>query len=293
MQIPKWFFALATVWLAVGCASQPSRRTDTRQSIRTKPRPNLERTYDWGPLLRRTRWGNIPRTNCSVRLLLCRTRVDPVHWSGGAFCRRALQVKEPEHAACNFDFGAADDLAATEAKPTLMRALPGPEVIQALQQSQFFLRTESARIHRNSPAPDNVRAGQEQTPFPRTSPDRGHDRNAGKLRSLPACRLASRTPRNGKNEWREWLRQPVWAGSAFPSPVKFSTENTAANQRGNRFVPPSISDSDCFSGQAADTFSMLFFVHFWQLDVLVFELPFEGLDERILENVYDRRHDIR
>ena len=38
--------------------------------------------------------------------------------------------------------------------------------------------------------------------------------------------------------------------------------------------------------------SMLLLVHFWKLDVLVFELAFKRLDKRVLKNIHDRCHDL-
>jgi hypothetical protein len=34
----------------IGCASRPQNVTDTRQSVRRKPVPNLDRKYDWGSM---------------------------------------------------------------------------------------------------------------------------------------------------------------------------------------------------------------------------------------------------
>jgi hypothetical protein len=34
--------------LVVGCVSQPQNAADSRQSIRRKPTPNLDRAYGWG-----------------------------------------------------------------------------------------------------------------------------------------------------------------------------------------------------------------------------------------------------
>ena len=44
-RIAAWLVVLLSL---ISCASQPGDVRDSRQTIRRKPVPNLDRTYDWG-----------------------------------------------------------------------------------------------------------------------------------------------------------------------------------------------------------------------------------------------------